>query len=337
MAFDPITDLAHPDWCAKGHACGLGEHRAQPVTLDAGQRGVIVLTRVLAATGRQHVEIRTRISLARWRGARTRPSGANPDPARRAASATRSPLAPASRRAWRHRRRIGPSWARPMPPSCPVQPCPGRSLPVSADVKPAPRRRGKRVVENTEFDAFARRIVRAYARRVADGDIEALTSLRQLASTVEDATRDAVHGLRGFGYSWADIAARLGVSRQAAQMRWGAHPTDCGRLDQRLLQHGLGVSVAVLVAVFADHHPGTPATASCPACAYAYPARRYRLPHQRGGASAACPAPTRRPPRPGRAEPGAARGAARPPPGAREPCSRTTCLGTPHGRQPGAV
>ena len=62
--FDTTSGLPHPDWCAKGHACGLGEHRAQPVTLDAGSRGVIVLTRVLAATGRQHVEIRTRITLA---------------------------------------------------------------------------------------------------------------------------------------------------------------------------------------------------------------------------------------------------------------------------------
>ncbi len=92
--FDPVTDLAHPDWCAKGHACGLGEHRAHPVTLDAGSRGVIVLTRVLAATGRQHVEIRTRITLANAGEVHARAqSGADPDPARRAAAATRSRLA----------------------------------------------------------------------------------------------------------------------------------------------------------------------------------------------------------------------------------------------------
>jgi hypothetical protein len=54
----------HPDWCAQGHRCGLGEHRAQPVRLDLAHRGAIVLTRVLAADGHQHVEIRTRISLA---------------------------------------------------------------------------------------------------------------------------------------------------------------------------------------------------------------------------------------------------------------------------------
>jgi ABC-type hemin transport system ATPase subunit len=60
-----MTDTrAHPDWCAKGHRCGLGEHRAQPVRLDAPGRGVLVLTRVQDASGAQHVEIRTRIRLA---------------------------------------------------------------------------------------------------------------------------------------------------------------------------------------------------------------------------------------------------------------------------------
>ena len=62
--FDPATAVAHPSWCARGHACGLGEHRASPVTLDAGRRGVMVLTRVQASDGRQHVEIRTRIVLS---------------------------------------------------------------------------------------------------------------------------------------------------------------------------------------------------------------------------------------------------------------------------------
>lgn len=85
------------------------------------------------------------------------------------------------------------------------------------------RQRERRVVENREFDAFTRRIVRAYARRVAAGDVEALAALKHLSATVETATADAVQGLRIFGYSWSEIAARLGVSRQAAQMRWGAH------------------------------------------------------------------------------------------------------------------
>src|SRR5205807_4155768 len=81
--------------------------------------------------------------------------------------------------------------------------------------------RRRDVVENDAYAAFARRIVRAYARRVATGDIEALADMTTLAADIEAAIRVAVIGLRNFGYSWADIATRLGVTRQAAQQRWG--------------------------------------------------------------------------------------------------------------------
>jgi predicted transcriptional regulator len=42
-----------------------------------------------------------------------------------------------------------------------------------------------------------------------------------LATELDEAIAQAVIGLREAGYSWAEIAARLGVSRQAAQQRWG--------------------------------------------------------------------------------------------------------------------
>jgi hypothetical protein len=77
------------------------------------------------------------------------------------------------------------------------------------------------VVENDDYAAFAHRILRAYARRVATGDIEALTRMTHLADDIETAIRNAVIGLRDCGYSWADIGSRLGVTRQAAQQRWG--------------------------------------------------------------------------------------------------------------------
>jgi hypothetical protein len=32
---------------------------------------------------------------------------------------------------------------------------------------------------------------------------------------------EAVKGLRDCGYSWAEIGSRLGITRQAAQQRWG--------------------------------------------------------------------------------------------------------------------
>ena len=44
-----------------------------------------------------------------------------------------------------------------------------------------------RVRENDEYAAFARRVLRAYARRVADGDIEALTLMIILADEIDTA------------------------------------------------------------------------------------------------------------------------------------------------------
>lgn len=90
----------------------------------------------------------------------------------------------------------------------------------SGDSRP-PRQRRRDVVENDEYAAFVRRIVRAYAKRVATGDVEALTDMVALSTQLDDAIGQAVTGLRSHGYSWADIAARLGITRQAAQQRWG--------------------------------------------------------------------------------------------------------------------
>jgi hypothetical protein len=81
--------------------------------------------------------------------------------------------------------------------------------------------RHRRVVENDEYAAFVRRSVAAYGRRVATGDIEALADLVALSAHLDRAISEAVDGLRTFGFSWGDLAARLGVTRQAAQQRWG--------------------------------------------------------------------------------------------------------------------
>jgi hypothetical protein len=89
---------------------------------------------------------------------------------------------------------------------------------VNTDLTP---NRTRPVVGNDAYAAFTRRILRAYARRIAGGDIEALADLTSLANEVDTAMRDAITGLRDFGYSWAEIGSRLGVTRQAAQQRWG--------------------------------------------------------------------------------------------------------------------
>jgi hypothetical protein len=99
-----------------------------------------------------------------------------------------------------------------IPPDSGARPAVNRAL--------TPRRQ-RRVTENDEYAAFARRVLRAWARRVAAGDIDAITDMAAAVGELEDAMRQAVAGLRRKGYSWAEIAARLGVTRQAAQQRWG--------------------------------------------------------------------------------------------------------------------
>ena len=95
---------------------------------------------------------------------------------------------------------------------------PDRRSSVKAGLTPNRRRRR---VENDEYASFIRRVTRAHAKRVAAGDIDALVDMTGLATELDEAIALAVLGLREAGYSWADIAARLGVTRQAAQQRWG--------------------------------------------------------------------------------------------------------------------
>src|SRR5690349_17727642 len=54
------------------------------------------------------------------------------------------------------------------------------------------------------------------------GGVEALALLVGLAEETDAVTAEAVRGLRVHGYSWAEIGARLGITSQAAQQRWGA-------------------------------------------------------------------------------------------------------------------
>jgi hypothetical protein len=83
-----------------------------------------------------------------------------------------------------------------------------------------PKRR-PRVVENDEYAEFLRRAIRAFGRRIAAGDIDALADASFLSAQLDTTIKNAVAGLRQRGYSWADIGRQLGVTRQAAQQRWG--------------------------------------------------------------------------------------------------------------------
>jgi hypothetical protein len=58
-------------------------------------------------------------------------------------------------------------------------------------------KRPRRRVENDEYAAFVQRILRAYSRRVGDGDIEALALMLGLAEDIDAAIAMAVKRLAG--------------------------------------------------------------------------------------------------------------------------------------------
>jgi hypothetical protein len=96
---------------------------------------------------------------------------------------------------------------------------PNTGRPVKPDL--TAKRRSRPVVENDTYAAFSRRVIAAHARRVATGDIEGLPDLTALYDDLDEAVHHAVIGLRACGYSWTEIATRLGITRQAAHQRWG--------------------------------------------------------------------------------------------------------------------
>lgn len=79
-------------------------------------------------------------------------------------------------------------------------------------------------VGNDDFAAFTLRIMRAYGKRIADGDIEMLTALVNLQAEVETLTTECVRQLvsEDGGYSWADVAKRLGMARGNAHRKYAA-------------------------------------------------------------------------------------------------------------------
>jgi DNA-directed RNA polymerase specialized sigma24 family protein len=76
-----------------------------------------------------------------------------------------------------------------------------------------------RTYEAPEMGAFALRTLKALARRAGEGDLEALTALREIGAALPTITTDAMVGAREFGYSLSEIADEMKVSRQAVSTR----------------------------------------------------------------------------------------------------------------------
>lgn len=76
--------------------------------------------------------------------------------------------------------------------------------------------------DHSEYIAFARRILRAMARRIGDADPEDLGEMLALRDELDEAIVAAVAGLRENDFSWAEIARATGTTRQAAFARWAS-------------------------------------------------------------------------------------------------------------------
>lgn len=77
-------------------------------------------------------------------------------------------------------------------------------------------------VETTEYLGMVSRMIRAAGRRVADADETELAALVALHADLDTAIQAAVLGQRAtLGRSWGWVGRGLGISRQAAQQRFG--------------------------------------------------------------------------------------------------------------------
>lgn len=76
--------------------------------------------------------------------------------------------------------------------------------------------------ETSDYLAAVSRMIRRAGERVAVADMEQLEQLLALRSDLEDAIAAAVPGvIDNGGYSWTDIGAAAGITRQSAHERWG--------------------------------------------------------------------------------------------------------------------
>jgi hypothetical protein len=75
--------------------------------------------------------------------------------------------------------------------------------------------RAERRTETGEFGAMVVRMIAAMAHRVGASDIDEFGALWEVRIEANRAAAAAIDELRAKGFSWAQIAAEAGVSRQA--------------------------------------------------------------------------------------------------------------------------
>ena len=81
--------------------------------------------------------------------------------------------------------------------------------------------RAKQTYEAPEMGAMLGRMMRAMARRAAEGDTEVLSVLVEVEKALGEAKAEAARGAHTFGYSWTEVGRELGITRQAARQMYG--------------------------------------------------------------------------------------------------------------------
>ena len=84
------------------------------------------------------------------------------------------------------------------------------------------RKRPKRQVETMEYLSAVERLIRAAGRRVGDSDEPELARLFRMQDALDEARVAAVRGMRSRGVSWRTIGTAVGVTGEAARIRWDA-------------------------------------------------------------------------------------------------------------------
>lgn len=82
--------------------------------------------------------------------------------------------------------------------------------------------RPKRYTETADYLDMVGRMIRAAGPRVGRADMDELHQLLRLRDELDQVIDQAVQAVReNGGYSWAAIGEAAGMTRQAAQQRWG--------------------------------------------------------------------------------------------------------------------
>jgi len=109
---------------------------------------------------------------------------------------------------------------RPRPP-CTIrgEPCPPFRRSYCSDACARKSRRGKKT-DSQYLEGLARQMARAGAR-VENADLEDFARLVRAQEALDSAILRAVRGLRGNGFTWADLGEATGTTGQAAGQKWG--------------------------------------------------------------------------------------------------------------------